>query len=96
MTRKYYKTKRDIPPTAPSQSDLFGSVDTDHIPKKMWEKFIHSKFYGEMYKDKSGHITKEVDDKHISVIFLTNDGLKTFTKFRNSQIYLKPQETNNE
>ena len=57
----------------------------------MWEKFIHSKFYGEMYKDKSGYITKEVDDKHISVIFLTNDGLKTFTKFRNSQIYLKPQ-----
>ena len=57
--KKYYKTKRDIPPTAPSQSDLFGSVDTDHIPKNMWEKFIHSKFYGEMYKDKSGYITKE-------------------------------------
>ena len=81
MTRKYYKTKRDIPPTAPSQSDLFGSVDTDHIPKKMWEKFIHSKFYGEMYKDKSGFITKEVDDKHISVIFLIFRAVSTHKQY---------------
>jgi len=86
MTGKYYKTKRDIPPTAPSQSDLFGSVDTDHIPRKMWVKFIGSKFYREMYKDKSGFITKEVDNKHISVTFLTNEGLKTYTKFRNEQL----------
>ena len=39
-----------------------------------------------MYKDKSGYITKEVDDKHISVMFLTNDGLRTYTKFRDEQM----------
>ena len=86
MTGKYYKTKRDINPNAPSHSDFFGSVDTDYIPRKMWVDFIGSKFYGEMYKDKAGFITKEVDDKHISVVFQTNEGLKTFTKFRNEQI----------
>ena len=52
MTGKYYKTKRDIPPTAPSQSDLFRPVDTDYISRKMWVKFIGSKFYRDMYKNK--------------------------------------------
>lgn len=48
MTGKYYKTKRDIPPTAPSQSNLlFESANTDYISKKMWEKFVSSKFYEE-------------------------------------------------
>ena len=87
MTGKYYKTKRDIPPTAPSQSNiLFESANTDYISKKMWEKFVSSKFYAEMYKDKSGYTTKEVDDKHISVMFLTNEGLRTYTKFRDEQL----------
>ena len=88
MTGKYYKTKRDIPPTAPSQSNmLFKSANTDYISRKMWAKFVSSKFYAEMYKNKSGFITKEVDKDHISVLFLTEDGLRKYTEFINSKFW---------
>ena len=88
MTGKYYKTKRDIPPTAPSQSNmLFKSANTDYISRKMWVKFVSSKFYAEMYKNKSGFITKEVDKDHISVLFLTEDGLRKYTEFINSKVW---------
>tara|TARA_Y100001935_G_C17306212_1_gene512478 strand:+ start:1538 stop:1813 length:276 start_codon:yes stop_codon:yes gene_type:complete len=88
MTGKYYKTKKDIPPTAPSQSNLlFELANTDYISKNMWEKFVASKFYADMYKDKLGYTTKEVDDDHISVLFLTNEGLRTYTKFINSKVW---------
>ena len=91
MTGKYYKTKRDIPPTAPSQSNiLFESANTDYISKKMWEKFVSSKFYAEMYKDKSGYTTKEVDDKHISVLFLRDMLVILFNErdINNDAIYI--------
>ena len=88
MTGKYYKTKKDIPPTAPSQSNmLFKSANTDYISRKMWVKFVSSKFYEEMYKNKSGFITKEVDKDHISVLFFTEDGLRKYTEFINSKVW---------
>ena len=93
MTGKYYKTKRDIPPTAPSQSNLlFKSADTDYISRKMWIKFVGSKFYREMYKNKCGFETKEVDKDHISVLFQTDYGLRKYTEFINSKVWRQPNK----